>query len=289
LPRSEDQLQRFKRWKDFVRQAIVAIAMGQINDQQLLERVNSIVLRTLDVFCGDAEITERYNEAIAHGWQSEAWQKMPTLHDFLKFCSREQLDLKSYEEMDARAINQIVAQVGAKLVDPNIGDAIGRPSSVNPEPMITFYALSGLTNESNSYIMALSAQMAALRNALAHDRSLFVGDELSVLLGKRGFAELVGETFATGRKEGISAVILAQDLDAIVGCSASAKILTNISTTITGRTTHAGCTAYMQALDYPAEVIKYNATERFKGSKADLFTPLADGRAGSLLAHALLR
>jgi hypothetical protein len=40
----EIQLQRFKRWKDFVRQAIVAIAMGQINDQQLLERVNSIVL-----------------------------------------------------------------------------------------------------------------------------------------------------------------------------------------------------------------------------------------------------
>lgn len=268
----DDQLQRFKRWKDFVRQAIVAIAMGQINDQQLLERVNSIVLRTLDVFFSDAEITERYNEAIEQGWQSDAWQKMPTLHDFLKFCSREQLDLKSYEDIDAQAINQIVAQVGAKLVDPNIGDAIGRPSSVNPEPMITFYALSGLTNESNSYIMALSAQMAALRNALAHNRSLFVGDELSVLLSKRGFADIVGETFATGRKEGISAVILAQDLDAIVECSASAKILANISITITGKTTHAGCNAYMQALDYPANIIKYNATERFKGSKADLFT-----------------
>jgi hypothetical protein len=267
-----DQLQRFKRWKDFVRQAIVAIAMGQIHDPQLLERVNSIVLRTLDVFFGDAEITERYNEAIDHGWRSAAWQKMPTLHDFLKFCSREQLDLKSYEDMDARAINQIVAQVGAKLVDPNIGDAIGRPSSVNPEPMITFYALSGLTNESNAYIMALSAQMAALRNALAHPRSLFVGDELSVLLGKRGFADLIGETFATGRKEGISAVILAQDLDAIVQCSASAQILTNLSTTITGRTTHGGCHAYMQALDYPAAVIKANATERFKGSRVDLFT-----------------
>jgi hypothetical protein len=268
----DDQLQRFKRWKDFVRQAIVAIAMGQINDQQLLERVNSIVLRTLDVFFSDAEITERYNDAIEQGWQSEAWQKMPTLHDFLKFCSREQLDLKSYEDMDARAINQIAAQVGAKLVDPNIGDAIGRPSTVNPEPMITFYALAGLTNESNAYIMALSAQMAALRNALAHNKSLFVGDELSVLLNKRGFAGLVGETFATGRKEGISAVILAQDLDAIVECDAAAQILTNTTTTITGRTTHAGCAAYMEALDYPEDVIKYNATERFKSSQADLFS-----------------
>jgi hypothetical protein len=75
----------------------------------------------------DAEITERYNNAMEQGWQSAAWQKMPTLHDFFKFCSREQLDLKSYEDIDARAINQIVAQVGAKLVDPNIGDAIGQP------------------------------------------------------------------------------------------------------------------------------------------------------------------
>jgi hypothetical protein len=117
----------------------------------------------------DAEITERYNEAIDHGLASpQAWQKMPTLHDFFKFCSREQLDFKSYEDIDARAINQIVSQVGAKLVDPNIGDAIGQPSSVNPEPMIKFYALAGLTNESNAYIMALSAQMAALSNALAH-------------------------------------------------------------------------------------------------------------------------
>jgi len=266
------QLQRFKRWKDFVRQAIVAIAMGQINDQQLLERVNSIVLRTLEVFFSDAEITERYNEAIEEGWQSESWQKMPTLHDFLKFCSKEKLDLKSYEDIDKAAINQIMSQVGAKLVDPNIGDAIGRPSSVNPDPIITFYALSGLTNENNAYIMALSAQLAAMRNALAHDKSLFVGDELSVLLDKRGFASLVGETFATGRKEGISAVILAQDLDAIVNCSEKAKILANTSTFITGRTTHAGCNAYMQALDYPAEVIRRNSTEGFVGSKTDLFS-----------------
>jgi hypothetical protein len=92
--------------------------MGQINDQQLLERVNSIVLRTLEVFFSDAEVTERYNNAMEQGWQSEAWQKMPTLHDFLKFCSREQLDLKSYEDIDARAINQIVSQVGPSWWTP---------------------------------------------------------------------------------------------------------------------------------------------------------------------------
>jgi len=268
----ELQVQRFTRWKDFIRQAIVAIAMGQINEQQLLERVNSIVLRTLETFFDDAEIIERYNEAIDCGWQSKEWQAMPTLHDFLNFCSKEKLNLRSYSAIDERAINQIHSQVGAKLLDPNVGDAIGCPSSVSPDPLIKFYALSGLTNESNAYIMALSAQMACLRNALAHPKSLFVGDELSVLLGKRGFADLVGETMATGRKEGVSSLLMTQDLDAIVDCSAAAKILANLTTIITGHITHAACGAYIKALNYPKELVGRNATEKFKANRTEMYT-----------------
>ncbi|MCU0567059.1 MAG: hypothetical protein MUF49_10730 [Oculatellaceae cyanobacterium Prado106] len=274
------QTQRFKRWKDFTRQSIVAIAMGQIHDQALLERVDSITLRLLEIFFADAEMIERYNVAFEQGWQSEAWQQMPTLHDLLKFCSKEKLGLESFEAMDALAINQIVSQVGAKLVDPNVGDMLAKPSSVPPNARILFYALSGLTNENNSYIMALSAQMACLRNALAHPRSLFVGDELSVLLSKRGFAELIGEQFATGRKEGLAILILAQDLDAIADCSASAKILANLSTTITGCTTHAATRAYIDKLGFPNEVILPTATEKFKGSRPEMFTRWLISRQG---------
>jgi hypothetical protein len=274
------QIQRFKRWKDFTRQSIVAIAMGQINEQALLERVDSITLRLLENYFADAEIIERYNVAFEQGWKSEAWQQMPTLHDLLKFCSKEKLGLESYESIDALAINQIVSQVGAKLVDPNIGDMLAKPSSVPPNARIMFYALSGLTNENNSYIMALSAQMACLRNALAHPKSLFVGDELSVLLSKRGFAELIGEQFATGRKEGLSILILAQDMDAIADCSASAKILANLSTTITGCTTHAATRTYSDKLSFPAEVILPTATEKYKGNRPEMFTRWLISRQG---------
>ena len=260
-PRS--QIQRLKRWKDLARTAIVTIAMGEIEDPALKDRVDSLCLRLLEVFFEDVEIVSRYNEAFEGGWQSAAWQRMPTLHDLLKFCSREKLKLESYEDTDAAAINQIVNQIGAKLMDPNIGSVLGRPSSVSPHSLITFYALSGLTNDQNAVIMAMSAQMACLRNALAHPRSLFVGDEMSVLLNKRGFADLTGELLATGRKEGVSVLILTQDLDAILDCSARAKILANLTTTITGLTTHAAIPAYVNALDYPSDIITQNATERF--------------------------
>lgn len=273
-------VQRFKRWKDFVRQAIMAIAMGQIQDQTLQERVDSISLRLLEIFFSDSEMVDRYNAAFENGYKSSEWQLMPTAHELLRFCSKEKLKLDSYSEIDARAINQIVSQLGAKLLDPNIGDVIGRPSTVNPSPIIKFYALSGLTNDSNAYIMAITAQMACLRNALAYPRSLFVGDELSVLLGKSGFADLVGEMLATGRKEGVSSLLLAQDLDAIVTCSAAAKIKANLTTIITGYTTHAALDAYINYLHYAPEIIGANATEKYRGNRGEMFTRWLIERSG---------
>ncbi len=271
---------RFKRWKDFIRQAIMAISMGQIQDQELQERVDSITLRLLEVFFADSEMIDRYNAAFEGGYKSPEWQLMPTAHELLRFCSREKLKLESYEEIDARAINQIVSQLGAKLVDPNIGDVIGRPSTVNPNPIIKFYALSGLSNDSNSYIMAITAQMACLRNALSAPQSLFVGDELSVLLSKNGFADMVGEMLATGRKEGVASLLLAQDLDAIVTCSAAAKIKANITTTITGYTTHAALDAYTSYLHYDSSIIGANATEKFRGNRSEMYTRWLIERSG---------
>ncbi|WP_192574929.1 hypothetical protein, partial [Haemophilus parainfluenzae] len=84
-------VQRLKRWKDLVRQAVVSIAMGQLDDPRLLDRVDSISLRLLETFFADTEMVERYNRAFDRGWKSEDWQKMPTLHDLLTFCSREKL------------------------------------------------------------------------------------------------------------------------------------------------------------------------------------------------------
>lgn len=267
------QVQRMKRWQDFVRQAIVAIAMGQISDeQQLHERVESITVRLLEIFFSDPEIIDRYNCAFEHGWKSKAWQNIPTLHDLIKFCSKEKLGLTSVEEIDRRAINQIYNQIETKLADPNIGDAIGRPSTVSPNPYIKFFALSGLSSESNSYVMAISAQMACLRMALSYPKSLFVGDELSVLLAKDGFAALVGEIQATGRKEGLSSLILAQDLESIRRCSAADKILGNQTYIITGVITSASVNSYVESLSYDREIISKNATEKFLPFSAEYYT-----------------
>jgi hypothetical protein len=52
--------------------------------------------------------------------------------------------------------------------------AIARPSTFSPEPATKFFALSGLTNKQDAYLMAINAHAACIRNALSHPRNLFI-------------------------------------------------------------------------------------------------------------------
>lgn len=269
-----DKLERDRRmesWKDFIRRALSAIAMGKIHNPHLAQRVDALLIRALDVFLRDPEIITRYNRAFEMSWRSPEWQQIPTLPDFIKFCTREQLNLRSFEDLDRHALNQIQSQVGALLAS-RLGKAIARPSTFSPEPAIKFFALSGLTNEQDAYLMAINAHAACIRNALSHPRSLFIGDELSVLLRRDGFAQIVGETCATGRKDGIAVLLLSQDPDTLCECSAGSQIMQNINYRITGRITSSGINSFQRYLGYPPNIISQNATEAFLPRSSDLYS-----------------
>ena len=179
--------------------------------------------------------------------------------------------MRSFEEIDRQALNQIQNQVSALLAS-RLGKAIARPSTFSPEPAIKFFALSGLTNEQDAYLMAINAHTACIRNALSHPKSLFIGDELSVLLRKDGFAQVIGETCATGRKEGIAVLLLSQDPDTICDCATGSQIMQNMTYRITGRITSTGVTSFQRYLGYPAQIISQNATEAFLPRISDLYS-----------------
>lgn len=267
----EDRTPRLEQWKEFIRKALTSIAMGKIYDPKLAQRVDNILLKTLNAFLNDADIIERYNLAFARGWKSPQWQDIPTLKDLLHFCSKEQLNLQNFEDIDRAAIAQIHSQVTALLASP-LGKAVGKPSTFSPEPAIKFFALSGLSNEQDQYLMAINAHAACIRNALASPKSLFVGDELSVLLKKDGFAEAVGELCAVGRKNGIGVLLLAQDIDSIYDCSAGAQILQNTVYRLTGRLTANGAASWVEKLGYTPEIIQQNATESFLPRRSELYS-----------------
>jgi len=266
-----ERSQRMKSWRSFIRNALGVIVMGRLNAPHLAQRVDAILLQALDAFLSDPDIIERYNLAFERGWKSPEWQDMPTLKDFVRFCSIARLRIQKPEPIDHQAINQISSQIQALLVGP-LGAAIGRPSSFSPEPMVKFYALTGLSNDSDAYTMAAAAQAACLRVALSYPKSLFVADELSVLFRKDGFSAMVGELCATARKDGLSIILSSQDPDTICQSAAAAMIMQNISYRITGCITSNAVASFQRFLGYPAEIVGKNANESFYPRRSDLYS-----------------
>ena len=258
---------RMRFWKDSVLNALSTIVIGKLNDPRLTQRVDSILLKTLTNFLCDPDLVERYNLALSRGWKSSSWQDMPTLKDFLKFCTLQQLGLQNYEPIDVAAINQIHTEINALLISP-FGSAVGKPSSFSNTPKFKFFSFSGVSNPKEQELMALVVYGAALRNALSYQRSLFVGDELSGLLRKQGFAERVAEIVSIGRKNGIAVLLISQDIDSVCNCPARASILQNITYWLVGTLTSDGAKSLSKYLDFNRQVISGNVNHDNNASDA---------------------
>lgn len=267
----QDRQDRLDQWKEFIRQALNAIVMGKVHDPKLSQRVDSLILKAFNIFLSDPDIIERYNIAFEGGWKSHQWQNIPVLSDFLKFVTKEQLNLQNFEAIDQAAINQIHSQITALLVSP-LGASIGKPSNFSPTPAVKWFQLKGLNNEQDQYLMALNAHAACLRNALSYPQSLFVGEELSTLFRKDGFANSVGELCAVGRKNGISVLLLAQDIDSICDCSAGSQITQNIVYRLTGRLTQKGAQSWIDRMKYDPNIISQNASDSFLPRATGLYS-----------------
>lgn len=267
----EEQGERMETWSEFIRESLTIISMGKVHDPRLAQRVDNLILKTLDIFLKDPDIVERYNRALQMGWKSAAWQNIPLLEDLLNFCTKEQLNIQNFEPIDKAAINQIQSQIKALLVSP-LGKSLGKPSTFSPNPAIKFFGLSQMSNDQDQYLMALNVYGACIRTALSNPKTLFVGDELPILFKKDGFADRIGELMAIGRKNGIAVLLLGQDIDSFCQCSAGDQILQNAVYRITGTVTNSGANSWIKHFDYPPEIITQNAGESFRPRKTEIYS-----------------
>lgn len=265
---SDEREQRLKSWKNFVCKALLAVVMGRVDDPALSQRCEGLITKIVNLFLDDPRVKERYNEAFKGGWKSGAWQRMPTIQTLLPFCSKGLLDLNDEDDLDKRALYQIRSQFKA-LLESELGSIIGRPSSFSPSPQFKFFALGGISGEYESYIMSLVAYSACLRTMLSAPKSLFVGDELSVLFKRSGFSELVGELCAVGRKQGIGVLLLSQDPDAIANSAAGEQIVQNLGYRITGAIASSAATSFVKHFRYEESDIAGNATEAYLPNKSE--------------------
>jgi hypothetical protein len=268
----EQQRDRLLDYTGFLESALMTMVLGSSTESQLLaQTVRSLINLALTAFFADAGIQERYKQAIAGGFGSEAWQKTPTLKDFLYFCSPEHLQLESLSGRVDDALSQIQLRLRFWL-SSRVGQSISAPSSFPTDAQLLVFALRNLSDNEDAAVLSLSAYSAALRRALSSPASIFFIDEAPILFEFDQISDLVGRICANGAKAGIRVILSAQDPDTIAKSKAASKILQNLTTRLIGRIQPVAVDSFVSILKYPRDIISRNATESFFPRKEGIYS-----------------
>lgn len=268
----EEQRERLQDYVAFLESALMTMVLGSSTGNQLLSQtVRSVINLALNAFFADEGIQKRYKLAISGGFGSEAWQKTPTLRDFINFCSREQLNLYSAGERVDDALEIINLRLRFWL-ESRVGQAVSAPSSFPTDAQLLVFALRNLADNEDAALLSLSAYSAALRRALSSPASIFFIDEAPILFEFDQISDLVGRLCANGAKAGVRVILSAQDPDTIAKSRASSKILQNLSTRLIGRIQPVAVDSFVEILKYPREIIARNASESFFPRKEDIYS-----------------
>ncbi len=271
------QQERFEDYKDFLQTALLAMIVGSkrgesgVQERMMSDTVRSILALAIKAFFSDDQIRDRYAAAFTCGFGSPEWQNMPTLTDFLSYCSHERLRLEALTGETKACLEQVKLRLRFWL-SSRVGKAISQPSTFNSDARLLIFALRNLSNDEDAAILSLSAYSAALRRALAARASVFFIDESPILFEYDSIAALVGRLCANGAKAGIRVILSAQDPDTIAASPSGAKIFQNLTTRLIGRIQPSAVDSFVQILKYPREIIGRNATESFFPKKSGFYS-----------------
>ncbi|EDX74189.1 hypothetical protein MC7420_4174 [Coleofasciculus chthonoplastes PCC 7420] len=279
----KDQNDRFEDYKDFLVSALMVMVVGAKAGESAREKafsstVRSILTLAIDGFFKDELIRDRYGMSYRAGFGSQEWQNMPTLRDFVPFCSYERLELDGNSGEIRTAMEQIKLRLSSWM-ESRVGKAISRPSTFRTDAQLLVFALANLSNDDDAAILSLSAYSAALRRALASPASIFFIDESPILFEYDAISNLVARLCANGAKAGVRVILSGQDPNTIAASPGGAKIFQNMTTRLVGRIQPTAVDSFVEILKYPKEVIARNASESFFPKKEGMYSQwLVDDR-----------
>lgn len=153
----DEQRERLQNFQSFLESALLIMIVGSQADGSLLtQTIRSILVLALNAFFADDPIQRRYLEAMEGRLGSTAWTQIPTLADFLTFCTPEKLDLNQVGDNIESALNMIELRLRFWL-SSRVGRAISALSSFPSDAQLLVFALRNLANEEDAAVLALSA------------------------------------------------------------------------------------------------------------------------------------
>ncbi|MBE9180216.1 hypothetical protein IQ268_16760 [Oculatella sp. LEGE 06141] len=272
----KEQHDRLEDYKDFLVSALMVMVIGSKGGASSKERlmndtIRSILTLAIDSFFKDDQIRDRYAQAFRSGFGTPLWEVMPTLKDFIGFCSHERLRMEGASGDIKDGMQQIKLRLNFWLAS-RVGRSLSRPSTFRADAQFLVFALANLSNDEDAAILSLSAYSAALRRALASPRSLFFIDESPILFEYDAISNLVARLCANGAKAGVRVILSAQDPDTIANSPGGAKILQNMGTRLIGRIEPIAVDSFVEILKYPRDIIAQNSTENFFPKREGIYS-----------------
>ena len=259
---AKEKRERFMPWFEQTRSTINGIVTWGETNSTLIQRAEALIVQALTVFFDNDDIIERYYKAFALGWRSLAWQNMPVLKDWLKFVSKEHLNLYNYSQIDEAAINLIHAQVNAFLIT-TVGKLIGKASSIPPDPLLKIFSFSPVGNKKEEYVLSNVALSACLRNTIVANKSLFIGDEIESLLKLKGFSQAIARICSTGRKNGMNVILITHGISCFYNNEVGQEILDSITHRLIGKVTPECAAFLVEKFPLIADLIGANTHKKY--------------------------
>jgi hypothetical protein len=263
----------FSDFVGFLEAALMTMVLGKGEGVSpvLKNNIRAILTLALNEFFQDMEILERYDLALYYGQQSVYWQQIPTLHDFLDFCTPKRLQFATGTQGLDEAMQVITLRLRQWLVS-RVGRSIATPTSFNVDSQLIVFALRNIQNEEDAAVLALSALGSAMRCALSSPASIFFIDEAPILFEFPSISDLIGRLCANGAKAGIRVILSAQDPKTVVEASSGSKICDNLAVRLVGRIQPTAVPSFQKYLYYPQEIVARNATKAFFPNKNEIYS-----------------
>lgn len=264
IKKERDRKIRWQLYTGFLKETLVAMVLGgkaASLDARLETEVKTVISFAVNAFFKNESILARYKKAESGGVGSQAWQESPTLKDFMALCNADIIRAELPEEfvMDDKTLNNTLYFVQLQLsywLNSELGNAIGRPSTVKPDAMLMVFALTAL-KEDESLIFALIAFTAAYSRSLEYQRTLFFIDESPILLKFPAISKIVASLFANGSKSGIRVVLSAQAPNQIANNPSTAgDILQNMHYRMLGRIEETAIESCVNILGIDEEMVR---------------------------------
>ncbi len=273
LRNATDEKNRLERWNDAFKshvRLLVAIVIGISDNPDREVLVNSLLTDCYYDFHQQEEIKSRYEQAIAGGYGSPAYQQMPILENFVDFAENW---FKTYiknkaetnSELSRETIDLILIQLRGILKTP-LGRSINGISSFNTDTDVLVIGLTDVAENLDSLLYAMSGLNALYRGAFSAKRSLLGIDEGTILYKFRFFARETGIIPVHGRKWGCNFLIAAQEITTIRDSISGNEIFKNLDNIFCGHI-QSPAIAEMSSIDFYPELLKYYTTAAFKPSK----------------------